>query len=85
MRYLSLCVISMACVLGLAAPLAASEPAFVLDVWPGKAPGEDGSIGTEKFQDQKAGEKPVKLLTNVTIPRSACSGRPETETPARRL
>lgn len=40
----------------------------VLDVWPGKAPGEMGNIGDEKFLDQKAGEKPVKRLTNISKP-----------------
>jgi len=68
MRDLSLYLISMACLLGLAAPLTAAEPILALDVWPGKVPGEDGSIGPERFQDQKPGEKPVKRLTNVTHP-----------------
>jgi acetyl esterase/lipase len=68
MRYVSLYLISMACLLGLVVPLGAAEPSLVLDVWPGKAPGEDGSMGPEKFQDQKPGEKVVKRLTNVTHP-----------------
>ena len=41
---------------------------MVVDVWPGKAPGEKGDIGEEKFLDQKAGEKQVKRLTNVSRP-----------------
>ena len=44
------------------------EPTLTLDVWPDKAPGETGSIGPEKVIDQKPGDKPVKLLTNVTHP-----------------
>src|SRR5262249_50737769 len=53
-------------VLALAAP-AADKP-LTLDVWPGKAPGETGQIGEEKFLEQKAGEKKVKRLTNVSRP-----------------
>jgi acetyl esterase/lipase len=41
---------------------------MVLDVWPGKPPGEKGSNGIEKFLDQKPGDKPVKLLTSITRP-----------------
>src|SRR5262249_56547621 len=37
-------------------------------VWPGKVPGETGSVGEEKFLEQKPGEKPVKRLTNVSKP-----------------
>jgi acetyl esterase/lipase len=48
--------------------LHAQEKPLVLDVWPGKAPGETGAIGAEKFLDQKPNEKPVKRLTNVTRP-----------------
>jgi len=33
----------------------AAEPTLRLDVWPGKAPGETGSIGPEKVLDQKPG------------------------------
>src|SRR2546422_163981 len=45
---------------------------IVLDVWPGKVPGEDGKIGEEKVLDPKAGEKqPVKRVTNVTRPTIA--------------
>jgi acetyl esterase/lipase len=54
--------------LGLAAAAPAAEKPVVLDVWPGKAPGETGAIGEERVQDQKPGEKPVKRLTNVSKP-----------------
>jgi len=41
----------------------------VLDVWPGKAPGENGEIGEEKFQDPDPKDgKPIKRLANVTKP-----------------
>lgn len=50
------------------ASLYAQDKPLVLDVWPGKAPGETGKIDQEKFLDQKPGEKPVKRLTNVSRP-----------------
>lgn len=46
----------------------AGEKPHVLDVFPGKVPGETGKIGDEKFLDQKPNEKPVKRLTNVSKP-----------------
>ncbi len=46
----------------------AGEATLTLDVWPDKAPGETGSIGPEKAVDQKPGDKPVELLTNITHP-----------------
>lgn len=59
----------------LALPISAAEP-LVLDVWPGKPPGEIGNIGEEKFWDKRpdgkpipdVGGKPVKWLTNVSKP-----------------
>jgi acetyl esterase/lipase len=45
----------------------AAEPQ-VLDLWPGKPPGEKGGIGPEKVQESKPGEKPVKRITNITHP-----------------
>src|SRR5262245_21161378 len=46
----------------------AADPPVVLDVWPGKAPGEKGEVGEEKVLENKPGEKPVKRVTNVTKP-----------------
>src|SRR3954469_24256334 len=46
----------------------AAEPTLTLDVWPGKPPGETGSIGPEEVVDQKPGDKPIKILTNITHP-----------------
>src|SRR5262249_47414124 len=46
----------------------AADKPLVLDVWPGKAPGETGTIAAEQLLDQKPGEKPVKRLTNVSTP-----------------
>ena len=52
----------------LATPLFAAEP-VVVDLWPGKAPGETGNVGEEKYQEPKAGETaPVKRLGNVSKP-----------------
>lgn len=45
----------------------AAEP-LVLDVWPGKVPGETVDIGPEKYQEQKPNEKQVQRLTNVSKP-----------------
>jgi acetyl esterase/lipase len=46
----------------------AAETPLVLDIWPGKAPGETGDIGQEKFQPPQKEPKPIKRLTNVTRP-----------------
>ncbi len=46
----------------------AADKPLVLDVWPGKAPGEKGEIGEEKVLENKPNEKPVKRITNVTRP-----------------
>jgi acetyl esterase/lipase len=40
----------------------------VLDVWPGKVPGEKGDIGPEKVQPDRPGQKKVKRITNVSKP-----------------
>ena len=39
----------------------------VMNVWPGKAPGETGKIGKEKATQGK-GKRPVLRITNVTRP-----------------
>jgi hypothetical protein len=54
----------------------AADKPLVVDVWPGKAPGEIGNIDDEKFWDKRpdgnplpdVGGKPVKWLTNVSKP-----------------
>jgi acetyl esterase/lipase len=56
-------------VLACGAFVAAADKPLVLDVWPGKAPGEKGDIGEEKFVEPKPGEATnVKRLTNVSKP-----------------
>jgi acetyl esterase/lipase len=41
---------------------------LVLDLWPGKAPGEVGEVGPEKATGSKPGEKPVLRISNVSHP-----------------
>jgi acetyl esterase/lipase len=49
------------------ASIGGAEEPPVLRVWPGKAPGEKGDIGPEKFLDSPP-ERAVKRLTNVSDP-----------------
>lgn len=55
-------------ILLLASSLRAAEKPLVLDVWPGKVPGEKGDIGTEKLMPPHKEPKPIQRLTNVTHP-----------------
>jgi acetyl esterase/lipase len=62
------CVLAAGVLAYFSAAMAAEAPR-VLDVWPGKAPGEKGEVGAEKVQEPKAGDKhPVRRITNVTRP-----------------
>jgi acetyl esterase/lipase len=54
--------------LSLVSPAWTADKPQVVDVWPGKVPGETGQIGEEKFVEQKPGERQVKRLTNVSKP-----------------
>jgi acetyl esterase/lipase len=55
--------------LALAAVVSAADGPPVLNVWPGKVPGEKGAVGEEHFVEPKAGQKStVKRLTNVSKP-----------------
>jgi acetyl esterase/lipase len=64
--------------------LAADQP-LVLPLWPGTPPGEIGNIGPEKFWTQRpdgkpippVAGKPVKWLTNVSIPTLTISRPPK--------
>ena len=47
-------------------PAAADEP-LVLRLWPGRAPGEKGAVGEEKFLESPP-DRQVKRLTNVSDP-----------------
>jgi len=57
----SLMLSAMFISLAFALTAAAAEPTLTLDVWPGKAPGETGSIGPEKVLDQKPGCRGTSL------------------------
>jgi acetyl esterase/lipase len=60
--------LALACAVCLTAAAAAADKPLVLDVWPGKAPGETGKIGEEKVTESKPGERKVQRITNVTKP-----------------
>jgi len=45
-----------------------AEKPPVVAVWPGKPPGEDKPIGEESVREQKAGQKTIHILTNVSKP-----------------
>jgi acetyl esterase/lipase len=51
-----------------AVPAADADKPLTVNIWVNKAPGEKGEIGPEKVQESKPGEKPVKRITNVTVP-----------------
>jgi len=59
--------------LAFALTAAAAEPTLRLDVWPGKAPGETGSIGPEKVLDQKPGDKLAERLGGDSLRRARLS------------
>ncbi|MDB5307890.1 MAG: alpha/beta hydrolase [Gemmataceae bacterium] len=64
----SLPLLSLALTFALALSAPAAEPAVVVKLWPGKAPGEGKDIGPEKVTEPKPGQADVKRLTNVSEP-----------------
>jgi acetyl esterase/lipase len=67
--------ISLIVLLSMTCPGRAADKPLVVDVWPGKVPGDVGVSGEEKFIELKVsgkpyevGGKPTKWLTNVTRP-----------------
>lgn len=58
----------LAAVVALAFPEGTRAEPVVVEVWPGKVPGEKGDVGPEKVLDQKPGERQVKRITNVSMP-----------------
>lgn len=69
-----MCLWSLVVILSSFGSLCAAEP-LVVDLWPGKAPGDVGIAGEEKFFELKVGGKlyevggkPTKWKTNVTKP-----------------
>jgi acetyl esterase/lipase len=61
-------LVALLTLLSLAVPKLRADKPQVLDVWPGKVPGENGKIGKEVFLEGKPGEKSVKRLTNLSKP-----------------
>jgi acetyl esterase/lipase len=69
-------VASFVLAMSAACPLGAADPPQVIDLWPGKPPGDVGITGEEKFIQLKTkdgkpyqpGGQPTKWLTNVTKP-----------------
>ena len=61
-------VATLICVLSGILPGRAAEKPLIVNVWPGKAPGETADIGEEKILDDKKGEANVIRLTNVSKP-----------------
>src|ERR1700677_3774474 len=55
-------------VLTLSPSLCAQEKPAVLDVWPGKVPGETGKVGEEKVEFNPKDKNPVKRVSNVSKP-----------------
>jgi acetyl esterase/lipase len=53
---------------GLSSVLCADEPFATLDVWSVKPPGETGTLGPERYLEQKPGDKPVQRLTDISRP-----------------
>lgn len=60
--------LSLGCCLLTWGTLAAAEKPLTVDVWPGKAPGDDRELGPEKVTESKPGQRPVKRITNVSRP-----------------
>ncbi len=60
--------LSLIVLLAVIAPARTAEKPVVLNVWPGKPPGETKPIGEEKIVLQKHGEGTIKILHNVSKP-----------------
>jgi acetyl esterase/lipase len=58
-------------VLLLASVSRAADPAVVLDLWPGKAPGETKDLPPEGLMPPQRGQMEVKRLANVSTPQLA--------------
>jgi acetyl esterase/lipase len=63
-----LLALTLAGALGCGMPALAADKPMVVEVWPGKPPGDKGDVGDEKVQESKPGERPVKRITNVSRP-----------------
>jgi acetyl esterase/lipase len=61
-------MVGLLAMLLLEACAAAADKPVVMDVWPGKPPGETGPIDAEHLLEQKPGERVVQRLTNISQP-----------------
>lgn len=52
----------------LAVPIQAEDKPLVLDVWPGKVPGEKADIGPEAMVEAKPKQRVTRRITNVSKP-----------------
>lgn len=68
MRAFPMRVFALSLAVGFAASAWAADPPRIVEVWPGKVPGETGSIGEEKVLESKPGEKKVQRRTNISKP-----------------
>lgn len=68
MKTFLLLLLAIVCPALLPCPLLAAEKPEVIDLWPGKPPGEVGQIEAEKELENKPGETRVRRLTNITRP-----------------
>jgi acetyl esterase/lipase len=62
--------LALYCVLGLALSLRAADDPKVLELWPGKAPGETADIGAEQTKSARP-DGPITSITNVSRPTIA--------------
>jgi acetyl esterase/lipase len=62
------CPLALLVVLSGALPGGAADKPLVLNVWPGKAPGENGKVGPEKVKVEKTRLGTIKIITNVSQP-----------------
>jgi acetyl esterase/lipase len=53
---------------GIIESAAAAEKPAIIDLWPGKAPGDKGEVGEEKVLESKPNETKVKRITNISHP-----------------
>ncbi len=67
MKRILVCVLPTV-LLSLAAPIRAADKPVVLDVWPGKPPGETKTIGAEATREQKSGVGTIHIVSNVSRP-----------------
>jgi hypothetical protein len=84
------CLIAAWCLIAIeSVPSAASEPALIIELWKGAAPGEKGDIGEERTDQPKDPNEPVAsksvvAVRNVSKPTIAIYRPPRLKILARR-